>query len=85
MSAERLTLNGVEYVPLSEFEAEQDRTAKFRRTLAVAHSILHFELDSDRVVALIERDTGWTVEDAEAIRQVIAWAKSATPPIEASA
>lgn len=81
MSAvERLTINGSEFVPLAELEAMQDERDNFRRTLAMAHMHLHFDDELD-AVERIERDTGWTVEDANAIRSVVAWALSApTPP-----
>lgn len=73
--AERITLNGEIYVPLAELEAVVDDRNRWRRTLALAHSYLHFDA-ADVALALIERDTGDTRESAIAVRSVVRWAKS---------
>jgi len=69
----RINLDGIEYVPIAEFEAKEEEAGKWRRSLATAHMLLTFG-DPRCALAVISRDTGDGIEQARAVREIVAWA-----------
>lgn len=69
-----MNIDGTEYVTKAERDDVARQRDEFRRTLALAHAKL-FERDPEGATRIIERDTGWTFRDAQAILGVIASAR----------